>query len=107
MNTVDMLNNQKVTTKGHQRKKKTFLVQLLETSNELVINIRVIDCNQASACLSSVDDILGLTVVTDSIEVLEPFNVSQGLVSFFTRARKSQLEGLFLTLKDYQIELEV
>ena len=107
MNTVDTLNIQKDTTKGHQRKKKTFLVQLLETCNELVINIRVIDCNQVSACLSSVDDIVGLTVMTDSIEVLEPFNVSQGMVSFITRARKSQLEGMFLTLKDGQIELEV
>lgn len=101
------MNNQKDTVKGHQRKKKTFLVELLETSNELVINIRVIDCNQVSACLSSVEDILGLTVVTDSIEVLEPFNVSQGLVSFYTCTRKSQLEGMFLTLKDSQIELEV
>lgn len=88
--------------------RKSFLVELLETRTELVINVRIIECPSAPklACMHSAYDIESLTVVTDSIEVLEPFNVSEGLVSFFTRTNKESVESLFLNVNGKSIELE-
>lgn len=98
----------KTPSKNH-RHNKTFLHEVTSNSQGTFIHIKAIDCSHTMACLASIEDVKSLTIVSDTLTIIEPSSVRTSSCIFALPfvSTLGSIESIFLNTSIRSIELEL
>lgn len=97
-------------TRKYKKYKKTFLTDACITNNVLVVELLLIDTHLSSAWVNGTDDVISMTVVSDSILVVPPVHLKEHsgkVVRFVCVVPEGAIEAIFINTIDASVELEI